>query len=282
MTDKRIGEVINIIAENPGMNRTQLSRLICREWGWQSPGGHLKEISCRDMLRALDKAGAIKLPPPMIVTRVQGQRSKIQHLDHSTAPVECRLKDQLPLNIQIAGGKRENQEFKSYIAQFHYLGFDRTVGENMKYLVFGCSGTPLACLLFGSAAWSCASRDRYIGWGKGQRAKNLMYLTANTRFLIFPWVRVPYLASHVLSIVMRRVSQDWESRYGHSLYAVETYVDTSRFRGTAYRAANWIYVGRTTGRGRDGGHHHAILPEKDIYLFPLHKNFRRWLGGAPC
>lgn len=282
MTDKRIEEVKNIIAENPEMNRSQLSRLICKEWGWQSPTGYLKDVSCRDMLRALDKSGVIKLPPPLTVSRVKGQRSQILHLDHSMTPIECRFKDQLPLKVQIVEKKDEVLEFKSYIDQFHYLHFDRTIGENMKYMIFGCNGTPLACMLFGSAAWSCADRDKYIGWSKEQRAKNLMYLTANSRFLIFPWVHVSFLASHSLSLIMRKISSDWEARYGHNLLAVETYVDISRFQGVCYRAANWIHVGRTTGRGRDGGHHNAILPEKDIYLYPLCKKFREKLGGLLC
>ena len=170
-------------------------------------------------------------------------------------------------------------EFKSYIDQYHYLKFNRTVGENMKYTVRDRSGTPLACLLFGSAAWSCSDRDRFIGWDKTSRERNLQLLTNQTRFLIFPWVKVPCLASHLLSLASRRVVKDWEEKYGHGLAALETFVEVDRFYGTVYKAANWICVGRTTGRGRDGGHHHAVLPKKDIYLYPLRKDYREILQG---
>jgi len=282
ITEKRIMEIKNIIAENPEKNRTQISRLICIAWGWQSANGYLKEISCRDMLRELDKSGSIKLPPPMSTPRIKGKRSSILHLEHDMKPIECRLKEQLPLKVQIVEGREMTLEFKSYIDQFHYLHFDRTIGENMKYQVYGRDGATLACMLFGSAAWSCAGRDKYIGWYKEQREKNLMNITANTRFLIFPWVHIPCLASHLLSVISKRISNDWEMKYGHPVYCLETYVEIGRFRGTSYKSANWVHVGKTSGRGRNGGHHNAILPEKDVYLLPLCKEFRKKLGGALC
>ena len=132
----------------------------------------------------------------------------------------------------------------------------------------------MACLLFGSAAWSCRDRDIYIGWGKEQRRYNLNLVTNNVRFLVLPWVRVPHLASHILSLITKRISADWEQKYGHQVFLLETFVEVSRFRGTCYRAANWVCVGRTTGRGRDGGHHNAILPVKDIYLYPLDADYQ--------
>jgi hypothetical protein len=144
----------------------------------------------------------------------------------------------------------------------------------MKYMVYSRDGQPLSCLLFGSAAWSCRERDEFIGWDKGQRARGLSNITNNTRFLIFPWVRVAHLASHILSLVAHRVADDWQFKYGHPVYCLETFVEAGRFQGISYRAANWIHVGSTTGRGRDGGHKHSILPIKDIYLYPLAKNFK--------
>ena len=283
MTKKRIAEVQKIVAQNPGMTRTQLSILICDLWEWRSPTGQRKDIAAREMLRNLDKAGTIKLPPPKSTSRISGRSSSIMHLTHDTTPIECELNNLTPLEICIPDGGSELTEFKSYIDQFHYLGLDRTVGENMKYMVKAHDGTPLACLLFGSAAWSCRDRDIYIGWDKNIRKRNLHLLTGNTRFLIFPWIRVPCLASKILSLTMRRISADWETRYGHPLAAVETFVERGRFFGTCYRAANWIHVGRTAGRGRDGGHNHAIIPEKEIYLYLLNKRRFKSLkdGGNP-
>ena len=281
MTEERIGEVREIVAQNPGMTRTQLSCLICDQWGWRSPNGQRKDIAARDMLRALDKAGAIKLPPPKRQPWVHGRHSNIVLLPHDMAPIECQLNELAPLQIHIVDGGNGLAEFKSFIAQFHYLGFNRTVGENIRYIIKANDGRPLACLLFGAAAWSCRGRDDYIGWDKNSRRQRLHLLAGNTRLLIFPWVKVPCLASHTLSLILRRLSSDWGMRYGHPLAAVETFVEQNRFRGTVYKASNWIYVGTTAGRGRDGGHNHAILPKKEIYLYPLGKHgFERLRDGG--
>ncbi len=228
-------------------------------WHWQTPNGKLKDISCRDMLRELDKAGRIRLPAPLKASRSAGSADVIRHFEHDTTPIIQALPKLRPLCIENVGSSAKLAVFKSYLSQYHYLGFDRTIGENMKYMVSSRDGKPLSCLLFGSAAWSCRERDEFIGWDKGQRAHGLSNMTNNTRFLIYPWVRVAHLASHILSLIALRVADDWQAKY---------------------RAANWIYVGRTTGRGRDGGHKHAILPIKDIYLYPLTKHFREVLTVA--
>ena len=279
LTQDRINEILKLIADNPQMGRSEISRQICRMWGWQSPTGTLKDIACRDMLRNLDKAGKITLPPPKVPSRKAGSKPKIKHLEHNMNPVELPLASLLPIRLDTVNAGTALEEFKSYIDQFHYLGFDRTIGENMKYIAKDRFGTPLACLLFGSAAWSCADRDRFIGWDKEDRSANLMWMTNNVRFLVFPWVRVYNLASHILALVAHRISRDWEEKYGHGLVCLETFVEVGRFHGTCYKAANWICVGRTLGRGRDGGHHHAIMPEKDIYLYPLDKDYCKKLQG---
>jgi len=280
LTPEIIREIRDVIASNPTMGRSQISIEICRKWDWRSPNGRWKDIAARDMLRALDKAGEIVLPPPQTKTRRAGQKYGCKHLEHRTAPVHCSLSELRPIQLERVNGGALLDEFKSYIDQYHYLAFDRTVGENMKYIARDRYGTPLACLLFGSAAWSCGDRDRHIGWDKAHRAGNLHLLTKQTRFLVFPWVRVPHLASHVLALASRRVVGDWEEKYGHGLACLETFVERDRFAGISYKAANWLCVGKTSGRGRDGGHHHAVLPEKDIYLYPLRKDYREMLQGA--
>lgn len=221
------------------------------------------------MLLSLEKAGKIVLPKLQRTPRRVGDLREIKHLAHDKTPITGSLKGLQPLRIEVVSSKEDLVQFKSYINQYHYLGFDRYVGERMAYMVYSSSGTMLSCLLFGSAAWSCRERDVFVGWGKEQRGHNLNMMTNNTRFLILPWVRVPHLASHILSHIARRVSTDWEQKYGHPVCLLETFVEVERFRGTCYKAANWIHVGRTTGRGRDGGHNNAILPVKDIYLYPL-------------
>lgn len=277
ITEDKVEQIRQVIRENPGWNRTQISKYICQLWHWQAPNGNLKDISCRDMLRELDKAGRIRLPLSLKPSRSACTSIMIKHIDHDTTPIIATLQELRPLRIENVDSGASLSVFKSYIDQYHYLGFDRTIGENMKYMVYSRDGQPLSCLLFGSAAWSCRERDVFIGWDKVQRARGLSGMTNNTRFLIFPWVRVAHLASHILSLVAHRVSDDWQVKYGHPVYCLETFVELRRFKGICYRAANWMHVGSTTGRGRDGGHKDAILPIKDIYLYPLTKNYKTTL-----
>jgi len=149
----------------------------------------------------------------------------------------------------------------------------------MKYMVFDKNGTPLACLLFGSAAWKCAPRDSYIGWNQRARETNINLVTNNTRFLILPWVKVPHLASHILGRVIRRISSDWVAKYGHPVYLLETFVEKERFSGICYRAANWVLVGQTTGRSRNDRYSTLKVPVKEIYLYPLTTRFREVLSN---
>jgi hypothetical protein len=168
--------------------------------------------------------------------------------------------------------------FCHLLHRYHYLGLQATfVGENIRYLAYDVQGRPLGCLLFGSAAWKTQPRDTYIGWNAQARACNLSLLTNNTRFLILPWVQVKCLASHLLSLSLKRLNQDWEDRYGHTISLVETFVDTTRFLGTCYRAANWIHVGKTKGRSRQDRNMRMKVPIKDIYLYPLRSDFRKKL-----
>ena len=274
ITEDIIEQIRSIIIENPEWNRTRISQHICRLWDWQNPNGGLKDISCRDMLRDLDNAGRIKLPAAQKPSRSQGSADKVRHFEHDTTPIHTKLSQLRPLQISKVDSGKELALFKSYIDQHHYLGYDRTIGESMKYMVYSRDGGPLSCLMFGSAAWSCQERDRFIGWDKNQRSQWLSLMTNNQRFLIFEWVKVEHLASHILSLIARRIARDWQSKYGHPVYCLETFVEKSRFRGVCYQAANWIRVGSTTGRGRDGGHHKAILPVKDIYLYPLKSDYQ--------
>jgi len=197
---------------------------------------------------------------------------------HDTTEINGDIRNILPIRLEIArDGTFQGLEFKSLISQYHYLSFDRNVGENLKYLVFGRQGQLLACLLFGSAAWACAPRDQFIGWTTSSRRNHLIYTTNNTRFLILPWVKVPHLASHILGLIIRRIASDWQDKYGHRLYLLETFVEKERFKGTCYKAANWIHVGETTGRSRNDRYSNLLVPIKVIYLYPLDKNFRELL-----
>jgi hypothetical protein len=167
--------------------------------------------------------------------------------------------------------------FSEYLARHHYLGFRGRVGESIGYLARDRQGRELACVLFGAAAWKTMPRDSWIGWDPATQARNLSLVTNNTRFLILPWVRVPHLASHLLGIVSRRLSDDWQARYGHPIHLLETFVEKDRFKGTCYRAANWICVGETKGRSRQDRYTRMVVPVKDIYVYALTPRFREEL-----
>jgi len=199
------------------------------------------------------------------------------------APVENALiydtlRNLRPLHVNVVEpGSEEARLFHGLLAHEHYLGQRNTVGENIRYLVRDRHGRPVACALFGSAAWTCADRDAFLGWDAAQRQRNLQGLTNNTRFLIPAWVQVPHLASHVLGLIVRRIRADWQAKYGHPVHALETFVDRSRFKGTCYRAANWLRLGQTCGRTRNDRAHRLRVTVKDVYLYPLVANFRREL-----
>jgi len=278
ITNTHITEINKMIQENPDWHRSRISVELCKIWDWRTPAGFWKDISCRDLLRDLDKAKLIVLPPARHIGRIAGAGpEKIEFIEHCTNPIETDLQNLMPLSIEIAQTKHDVKLFKTYIAKYHYLGYARDVGENMKYIIRSRNGAFLACLLFGSAAWKCRDRDAYIGWSQEQRSTRLYMLTNNVRFLIPGFVRVPCLASHTLSLAARRISSDWEDKYGHPVQLLETFVD-KRFRGTCYQSANWIRVGSTAGRGRNDRGHEKAIPEKDIYLLPLNRRWRQCLA----
>lgn len=230
-------------------------------------------MACRDLLLKLEQQGQIVLPRRMSEAFVRGGNISIREVPHDTTIIAGKLKGLLPVRIEaIEPGHPSWGLFKYLLYRYHYLSFNGTVGENMKYLILDNEGRPLACLLFGSAAWSCAARDDFIGWDKETRINNLHLLTNNTRFLILPWVRVPHMASHILSIIIRRLQSDWQNKYGHGLLLLETFVEIDRFRGTCYKAANWRYAGLTKGRSRNDRHTRLHVPVKAVYLYPLAKS----------
>jgi len=274
--DEQLRQIKSLMEENPDIHRTRLSKMLCELWDWRFPSGDLKDMSCRDLLIKLAKQGKIELPKSQEIAHQSCNKARsIARLEHDTTPIIGHLNDILPVTIEIVD-KKGTPEFASMLAQFHYLGFDRTVGRNMKYMVRDKRGRPVALLLFGSAAWKCKGRDDHIGWNPEQRKDNLQLITNNTRFLIPQWVRIPHLASYTLSRISKRISADWQAKYGHPILCLETFVD-EQFEGTVYKAANWDFVGKTTGRGRDDFYKQCLLTIKSMYLYPLVKNYRKLL-----
>ena len=278
----QIDEIRGLIEQNPGWNRRRLSEVLAERWQWYAASGQLKDMAARALLAKLDDRGLIVLPPRRRAPVARRSKPDPELFDRlPVEPVQGSLSCLRPLQIQVVGPKdADYRRFQSYLRQHHYLGHRGPVGENLGYLIRSCAGVDLACLLFGAAAWQCAGRDRWIGWTAQQRAQGLPFIANNSRFLILPWVVVPHLASHLLSQIARRINQDWQKRYAHPLHLLETFVQSDRFGGTCYQAANWIGVGQTTGRTRQNQRHrdNAVhAPVKDIYLYPLTPHARRHL-----
>ncbi len=264
-----VQQIRALLTGNPQWLRTHLSVELCKLWDWQSPAGQYKDMACRNLLLKLERAGAIVLPPRQ-GKRTFHSRPAYPSVPHRQETINDHLKALVPLQISVASQRVEDYNlFNFLLSQYHYLSYRGAVGKNIKYLIRDVQGRPLACLLFGSAAWKTVPRDTFIGWNQKQREGNMQYLTNNTRFLILPWVRVPHLASYILSRIARRISADWQEKYGHPVYLLETFVDRSLFRGVCYQAANWIPVGQTKGRTRNDRNHNIQAPIKDIYVYPL-------------
>ena len=279
-SDSDLSLVSELLTEHPDWHRTRLSRELCERWNWRNERGQHKDMAARTLLLKLERAGHVRLPARRGFSPNGRRNRQIARVPPPTAPIRGTLPDLRPLHVSIvAPGSADSRLFNGLLAHEHYLGLRNTVGENIRYLARDRHGRAVACLLFGSAAWKCASRDAFIGWNALQRQRNLQRLTNNTRFLIPSWVQVPHLASHVLALVARRIRADWQAKYGHPVHALETFVDCSKFKGTCYRAANWLRLGQTRGRTRNDRENRIRVEVKDVYLHPLTRDFRKELGA---
>lgn len=263
-----------LIRDHPNWHRTRLSQEVCRGWNWTNGKGNLKDMAARSLLRKLDAQGLIALPAPICSANnaYRHQADSSIHVDQVL--ITDRLSEMAPIRVVPVQEPSHARLFRGLLQAYHYLGYSGPVGENLQYLVFDRNERPLACLLFGAAAWQVACRDQFIGWTPSVRARGLFRIANNMRFLILPWVRVAHLASHVLGQVQRRLSTDWLIKYGHPIDLLETFVEVGRFNGTCYAAANWIRVGETTGRSRNDRHKRLRLPVKAVWLYPMGKHFR--------
>jgi hypothetical protein len=263
----------HIIRDNPAALRFHLSRLVCQALDWYKPDGKLKEMSCRVAMLRMQKDGLIQLPP---ASHQKSRPRTVLCLTSQTDPgfpVTDAVQMLPGLHLEQVSTRPDSRLWNEYIHRYHYLGFFPLPGAQLRY--FACSGnTILALLGFGAAAWKTAPRDNFIGWSDAQRQKNLHLVVNNARFLILPWVKSPNLASKLLAMAALRLPLDWHQRYGYQPLLLETFVESSRFYGTCYKAANWIRVGQTQGRGKLDVKHQANLPIKDVYLYPLSKNFK--------
>ena len=281
----------HLIATHAVPHRSALSRQIAELWNWRTPSGVLKDIAARSLLRKLDQRGLIRLPPSLSPIRSGQPRSDpppeicaVQTPlwpEPPPEPIDVPLSHLQPLRIQRVDTPEQRRQAFAALRAYHYLGFSRSVGENVGYLIFDSRGRLLCVNWFGAAAWKAADRDRFIGWSPTQREQGLGGIANHTRFLVLPWVRVAHLASHILGLLTRRLQSDWVEKYAHAVVLLETFIEEDRFEGTCYRAANWRVVGRTKGRSRQDRHRRLRVPSKLIALLPLERNWRnRLLGEA--
>ena len=268
------------IAAHPEASRRRLSALLCEAWQWKQANGALCDMICRGLLLMLHRAGEIELPAVRQTSLnpfVRRARPQPPLIDRT--PVSGSLGQLGPIELTQVRRTAQEPLFNSLIEHHHYLGYEQPVGEHLKYLVWA-QNQPIACLAWSSAPRHLGSRDLYIGWSSEARRRNIRFIAYNTRFLILPWVTVPHLASHLLGRMARLLSQDWERLYGHPIYFLETFVDPERFRGTCYRAANWVMLGRTTGRGKDDHTNRPNRSIKEVLALPVHRRFRELLQEA--
>jgi hypothetical protein len=273
-------QIRTLIGDHPGWSQYRLSRELCLLWNWRTATGQIKDMAARTLLVKLEQRGLVQLPPRRWASPNRMRHKQVVSVAHSQEAIRASLRDLQPLQIaELSQAPGELALFESLLHAHHYLSYTSTVGMNLKYLVRDCQGRVVACALFGSAAWQCAARDEFIGWEPATRRRHLQRITNNTRFLVMPWVDVKLLASHVLGRILRRVRQDWQRKYALPLSLVETFVDTSRFTGVCYRAANWIPVGQTTGRTRQDRFNRIKVPPKSVLVSPLVAHFREELAA---
>ena len=273
-----IKQINTLIEEDDTRSRAQLSRLTCQALQWLKPDGGLKEMSCRVAMLRMHEDGLICLPPP----RCKPPRQKITFTSQTDPQVEITRPVHELASPQLCPVKnREHSRlWNEYIHRYHYLGHKPLPGAQLRYFVTISTDHGdqiVAALGFGAAAWQTAPRDQFIGWNHDQRKNNLALIINNARFLIMPWVKSKNLASMILAMAVRRLPDDWENQYSIRPVLLETFVDTERFTGTCYKAANWINVGKTKGRGKLGPAGKQSVPIKDIWLYPLSNHFRKSL-----
>jgi len=278
ITEADLGLIEATVNDHWGKGRTQISKILCHKWNWVQTNGRLKDMACREILVTLHRKGLINLPPGKHDGRNLKRNRSVPVVEIDQSPLKEKLSNLPSVKLKMVRNTNLKPLYNSLIQQHHYLGYRQIVGNHLKYIAF-IDKRPVACLGWGSAAWSVKSRDSSIGWDKFTKEKNLHFMANNTRFLILPWVSVKYLASKILALNAKRISDDWIKVYNHPLYLLETFVEKDRFKGTCYKAANWICVGQTKGIAKRGNYHLFHGNIKDVYLYPLRKDFREKLIG---
>lgn len=278
-TNQEIAEIAETVKVFPNLSQTTLTETICEHLEWFTATGRYKKDACLKLLRKIEAAGTINLPPRRTRAKPHTSKAKIafSKTPPTHQPVHCKLKDVRPISVKPAASRNEVELWNQYVGQYHYLGCKQPFGCFIRYFARSANGEILACALLAGAAKSISARDNWIGWNSTQRLRNLPWVVNNSRFIIMPWVKIPHLASHVLGQIRRRITSDWFTLWGYRPLLMESFVDPARYDGTCYKASNWHLVGKTTGEGlARTGKTYTTTP-KLIFTMPLQKNFRRQL-----
>lgn len=265
-----IQTIRRLMQENPALQRSPLSRQLCELWDWRKPNGELKDMTCRVVLLRLQAAGLIELAPSKFVNgRKRPEFLPTTATDPQTE-ITAPVHELGGLTLRLVSAGADSRLWNEFIARYHYLGYTPMSGSQLRYWVF--AGAQLvACISFGASAYKLKARDTFIGWSESQRQRHLQLVVNNARFLVLPWIQSKGLASKILAKTARQLPHDWLNRYGYRPVLLETFVEFERHRGTCYKAANWINVGRTSGRGKKSLSHKPLIAIKDVWLYPLHK-----------
>jgi hypothetical protein len=283
LTDAELALIRQITREFANLAWTELAATLCELLQWRRPNGGLKSRECYLFLRELHRRGWL---PWLTAPQPKTPRTPLAKLVLEPAPAPTLLGGSLdhyrPIQLQLIQGADQRRLFRTYLDQYHYLGYRAPYGAQLRYWVRPAQPElpPLAALLFTSAAWRMAPRDSWIGWSDAVRQRNLPLVVNHSRFLILPWARIPHLASHILALAARHLPRDWQTHYGITPVLLETLVDPARYPGICYRAANWTAVGMTQGRGRMDRSHQAVNVPKQNFLYPLHRRWRQQLCTA--
>jgi len=273
-TPDDIARINQLISDHPKAHRAALSRLVCQAFNWKKINGELKEMSCRVAMLAMARDNIILLPEPRGKKYPCKVNKKRTPQGEPGQPVHCAVTELNDLTFQIVD-QTHSALWNELIDRYHYLGYTPLSGAQLRYFVYS-NNQPVALLSFGASAWTTAPRDQFIGWKKEQRESRLHQVINNARFLILPWIRVPHLASKLLSMAAKRVQADWLERYHYQPVLLETFVATEHFKGTCYKAANWQYLGTTTGRGKKGDKK-TNIGIKSVWVYPLTRHFKKIL-----
>jgi hypothetical protein len=278
-SETEINRILALIREEGSHGRSHLSRRVCEEFSWRRVDGRLKDMACRVAMLKMERDGHIVLPPSQMKNPFASQKTVARSLfGEPGVEIACRVDELGPIYLERVASKAQGTLWKEFVDRYHYLGHKTSVGAQLRYFVCTQAGVYLGCLGFNSAAWKSADRDQWIGWSAAEREKNLERVVDNSRYLILPWIQVKGLASKALALAARTLPLDWERTYGYRPVLLETFVEIERFRGTCYKAANWICVGKTQGRSKYDRHHQLSKPIKSIWLYPLTKQFRKTLS----